>query len=60
MNYWANFTCAQHPNPFECPDSLIVFNEKARTYGLIVHDGGSSHIEIKYCPWCGSGLGAKG
>ena len=25
-------------------------------YGLIIHDGGSSYIDIKYCPWCGSKL----
>jgi hypothetical protein len=25
-------------------------------YGLYVHDGGSSVIEILYCPWCGKKL----
>ena len=24
------------------------------TYGIPIHDGGSSIIEIKFCPWCGN------
>jgi uncharacterized protein DUF6980 len=56
MNYWATFVCDQHPNPFECPDSLVIFDEAKRAYGLIVHDGGSSYIAIQFCPWCGSKL----
>jgi hypothetical protein len=38
----------------ECPDALIATVRGG--YGLIVHDGGQSVIEIKFCPWCGSGL----
>ncbi|MDF4223555.1 hypothetical protein PXC01_18305 [Maribacter sp. M208] len=26
------------------------------TYGIPIHDGGSSIIEIKFCPWCGNEL----
>ena len=26
------------------------------TYGIPIHDGGSSIISIKYCPWCGKQL----
>jgi len=26
------------------------------TYGIPIHDGGSSIIEIKHCPWCGTEL----
>jgi hypothetical protein len=53
MDYWASRTCEEHPNPFDCPDHLIYFDATKRTYGLIVHDGGSSVIEIAHCPWCG-------
>jgi Domain of unknown function (DUF6980) len=28
----------------------------SREYGIIIHDGGSSHIVINYCPWCGARL----
>jgi hypothetical protein len=28
-------------------------------YGLIVHDGGSSTIQIYFCPWCGERLGTE-
>ncbi|RLD29804.1 MAG: hypothetical protein DRI75_02120 [Bacteroidetes bacterium] len=29
------------------------------TYGIPIHDGGTSIIEIKYCPWCGKNLKKK-
>ena len=31
---------------------LVVLNE----YGLIIHDGGTSAIDIAFCPWCGTKL----
>ena len=48
--------CDQHPDPFDCPDQ-IVYRTTGGNFGLIVHDGGSSFIEIGFCPWCGSALG---
>ncbi len=50
------FTCEQHADPFECPDNLVVYNEKFDEFGLIVHDGGPSYILIGFCPWCGTRL----
>jgi hypothetical protein len=50
------FECAQHADPFECPDSLVVYNEVFDEYGLIVHDGGPSYVLIDFCPWCGMRL----
>ena len=29
------------------------------TYGIPIHDGGNSIVEIHYCPWCGSKLQDK-
>ncbi len=46
--------CELHPSRFECPDALIAKGKSG--YGIIVHDGGTSSIEIKFCPWCGSAL----
>jgi len=48
--------CDLHHDRFDCPDCLIHFSPFQRTYGLIVHDGGSSTLGIDFCPWCGSSL----
>ncbi len=37
-------------------DMIVLYVPKFRQYGIQVLDGGSSYIEIKYCPWCGSKL----
>lgn len=50
------FDCDQHADPFECPDSLVVYNEVFDEIGLIVHDGGPSKVNIDFCPWCGTRL----
>jgi len=34
----------------------IIFYPKFLEFGLLVQDGGSSFIEIYYCPWCGEKL----
>jgi hypothetical protein len=51
-------TCDLHETRFDCPDALIAVMEGG--YRLIVHDGGSSVIEIHFCPWCGSKLPSIG
>lgn len=56
MAYHAAFECEIHKDPYDCPDQLILFDEKDQDYGLIIHDGGSSTIGISFCPWCGSKL----
>lgn len=47
--------CEHHIDRFDCADALV---QRARdgTYGLIVHDGGSSFVKIYVCPWCGTEL----
>lgn len=50
------FDCAQHADPFECADSLMVYNEVLDEYGLPVHDGGASYVLVAICPWCGARL----
>jgi len=37
-------------------ESIIVFVPKFREYGIKITDGGSSYLEINFCPWCGSRL----
>lgn len=48
--------CEQHKSPFECPDSIVVYSDNNKKYGIIIHDGGSSYIVIDFCPWCGKSL----
>ena len=43
------------------PDAIIIGDKvfkskKNKDYGIIIHDGGSSFITIKFCPWCGKKL----
>lgn len=47
-----------YDDPFDCPDSLIAYNEGLNQFGLIVHDGGRDVIIIRFCPWCGAQLNA--
>ena len=56
MTQQLNSKCEQHSNEFECPDVLVNYNPKFDEYGLIIHDGGASTMEMFYCPWCGSKL----
>lgn len=48
------WSCDVHDDPSDCPDVVIV--RTARGFGLPIHDGGSSSIEIDFCPWCGAKL----
>jgi len=35
---------------------IIKYVLKFDEYGVIINDGGSSYIIIKFCPWCGRKL----
>lgn len=48
--------CAEHPDPYDCPEHLVRYVPNFDEYGLIVHDGGASYVDIAYCPWCGTKL----
>lgn len=56
MQYHSTFKCEQHSDKYECPDTLIDYNEDSNYFTIMIHDGGTSGIEIKYCPWCGTQL----
>src|SRR5688572_28960040 len=49
-----NHACSEHPDPADCPDALIV--EPGSEFGIRVHDGWSSFVTIRFCPWCGADL----
>ena len=44
--------CLRHDRN-QCPDALIEYIPKFDEYGIIIHDGGTSILEIHFCPWCG-------
>jgi hypothetical protein len=55
MTTQINYRCDQHPDPYDCPDNLVVYSAKFDEYGLIVHDdGGHSYVTVQFCPWCGA------
>ncbi|HET6249349.1 MAG TPA: hypothetical protein VFE47_16755 [Tepidisphaeraceae bacterium] len=56
MKQQAEHACQQHPNRFDCPDCLIHYSKERNLYGIIIHDGGSSFVAIRHCPWCGTEL----
>jgi len=56
LGYQLNLRCDQHPDPFDCVDTLVYHSAQFDEYGIIIHDGGSSYSLIHYCPWCGTKL----
>jgi hypothetical protein len=59
MSHWASYQCDQHADPAVCPDNIISYSQKKRSYGIRVHDGGTASIAIAFCPWCGGNLSAQ-
>ena len=56
MAQQVNWSCNEHPEPFDCPDALVNFAARFQEYALIIHDGGRSAVAITFCPWCGRRL----
>jgi hypothetical protein len=51
--YHVTYECSQHDSAWDCPDRVLVYDERLEEYGLPIRDGGSSSIGIDFCPWCG-------
>lgn len=49
-----NQQCSMHSHRSQCPDALV--GRLGEGYGLYIHDGGCSLVEIAFCPWCGTKL----
>lgn len=49
------YRCERHPVSSQCPDVLVGRLSNGK-FGLMIHDGGSSVLEIGFCPWCGTDL----
>lgn len=54
------YDCDQHADPFDCPDTVLVFHELFSEYGLPIRDGGQSYLVISNCPFCGAKLPESG
>jgi hypothetical protein len=54
------FTCDQHADPFECPDTVLIYHEPFEEYGMPIRDGGPSYLVISNCPFCGTKLPESG
>lgn len=54
--YHANYQCANHQDPWECPSTLVVYVEQYDEYGIPIRDGAGSYWKIDNCPWCGAAL----
>ncbi len=39
----------------DCPDCLVCFTTD-QSYGLLIHDGSTSFVQIAFCPWCAQRL----
>lgn len=48
--------CDIHKNIYDCPDVLISYEPEFDEYGIIIHDGGTGSVSIKFCPFCGTKL----
>jgi hypothetical protein len=60
MSAALDHVCEQHADPFDCPDTALVFHEVFGEYGLPIRDGGASYLLISNCPFCGERLPASG
>lgn len=56
MQSQLDLECETHADLSDCPDSVISVPFGDGSFGIRIHDGGSSSIEIKFCPWCGVNL----
>jgi hypothetical protein len=58
MSLQVEYRCPDHADPQDCPDNLVI-RWKDDSFGLPIHDGGSSSVDIRFCPWCGSPLSGR-
>lgn len=50
------FCCLQMESAVADPTVPVDYIPKLREYGVRILDGGSSHLGIRFCPWCGQQL----
>jgi len=53
MSVQLTHECEQHPDRFNCPGVLIVYDAKLDEYGMPIRDDGHSVMSIQFCSWWG-------
>ena len=56
MAFFLEHECSDHPDLFDCPDAILCHDTDRDSYGIVIHDGRRSWVQIAYCPWCGKKL----
>ena len=51
-----NFCCKEMESHLLGKEVALRYNERRRSYGIRILDGGTSVQAIYYCPWCGTKL----
>jgi hypothetical protein len=51
LEYHLKNRCEFHPDPWDCPDVILVKTKSQ--IGIPIRDGGRSSIGINFCPICG-------
>ena len=59
MEIQLTLTCEQHPEPWDCPDVLVVYDPRFDEYCMPIRDGGPSCVSMSFCPWCGTRMPAS-
>ncbi|MGI3170594.1 DUF6980 family protein [Pseudooceanicola sp. C21-150M6] len=45
--------CAEHEDPRECEDALVLYQPRFDSYALYARFGSPWSTSIAFCPWCG-------
>ena len=51
-----NVCCSEMQKAVQASETPVISIPKFRETGIRILDGGSSYLEIKFCPWCGQSL----
>lgn len=53
LAYFVTRRCPEHPDPFDCPETIVLHEPVIDEYALPVRADGGSLVPITHCPWCG-------
>lgn len=53
------YSCVHIPYHLHSEDKYLTYDKRSNDVGIVVPDGGSSYIDMKYCFWCGKKIVIK-
>lgn len=56
LAYFVTRTCREHPDPFDCPETIVVYQPEFDEYAIPVRSEPATLVPITHCPWCGIAL----